>query len=121
MIKPLALVSHPMNLAKFEAAQQFCTLHGLEYRVMTEQDLKLLTFEQFEAMTDVEWNKGAHEYLQNSCHGRARLSWERNAVEAASSSADEGGSPRPSHRGAHKDVPYHTRPDLQDATQWVGA
>jgi len=62
-IKPSALVTHLTNVLKFEAAQCFCTLHGLEYRVLTERDLKLLTLEQIAVMTDIEWNKGAREYI----------------------------------------------------------
>ncbi len=62
-IKPFDLTQHRVNLLKFEAAQHFYTLHGLEFRVVTDRDLKLLTFEQISSMNDVSWNKGAREYL----------------------------------------------------------
>lgn len=62
-IKPFDLIQHYVNLLKFAAAQRFCTLNGLEFRILTERELKLLTIEQISSMNDVEWNKGAKEYL----------------------------------------------------------
>jgi len=70
-IKPAALVSHPTNLAKFEACKAFCSECGLQFEIVTESHIKLLAIDEIAALEDVNWNEGSKEYveetLQNHC------------------------------------------------------
>jgi hypothetical protein len=40
-IKPNNQKSNPINIAKWEAAKEFCKLHNLEFRVFSEDELKI--------------------------------------------------------------------------------
>ncbi len=65
-IKPAALVSHPINVAKFEACESYCAERGLQFKIVTEQEIRLLTFEQIAVLEDVSWNEGSKEYVEKA-------------------------------------------------------
>lgn len=64
-IKPSALVSHPSNVAKFTAIRSYCDKHGLQFQIVTERDINLLTFGQIAALEGVNWNEGSRKYVED--------------------------------------------------------
>jgi hypothetical protein len=62
-IKPKGLLSLDVNLAKIEVAIKFCNSENLNFKIMTEEDFKILTIQEIILIDDIIWNEKAKEYL----------------------------------------------------------
>ena len=62
-VKPKIFVEHPSNLPKFVAIREHCARENLEFSIVTEDDLQILTPTQALAL-DVKWSKNAEEKLR---------------------------------------------------------
>jgi hypothetical protein len=62
-IKPKSLLNLEENRLKAEAATKYCLNKNLDFKVITEEDFKVLAIQDIMALPDINWNKGAKEHL----------------------------------------------------------
>lgn len=64
-IKPKSLVTHRSNVSKLEAGRLYCEEHGLQFVIITEDDLQqILSEQEMLSLENVTWSK---RYMKEKC------------------------------------------------------
>jgi hypothetical protein len=62
-IKPKSLLNLDENRLKAEAAIKFCSNKNLDFKIITEENFKVLAIQEIILIPNINWNKGAKEHL----------------------------------------------------------
>lgn len=64
-IKPSYAVNSDNNRLKFAAAYEYCQKRGQEFRIVTENDMTIVSFSEADKDKNLQWNEATLEYFKS--------------------------------------------------------